>query len=154
MTTLATEPTTHRTSARTDLWKGAGLTVAAAVLLPRVNAVMYDHEKIWRLDHEAAVLAPLVVVLALAVFAAVGPYAWRGAHNRPALGGLVAGVVAVLGVVAFFLSIPIIAGGLAVTLGLEGLRRADQGRRRMATTAAVLGSLGVVAGAVLWLVGA
>jgi hypothetical protein len=150
MTTLLAIPTDSRTS----LWRGAGLTAFGALLLPRVNAVMYDHEKIWQLDHEAAILAPLVVVLAVAVFAAVGPYAWRGPRNRPALAGLVAGVVAVLGVVAYWMSVPIIAGGLAATLGVEGLRRADQGRRRMATTAVVLGSLGVLAGAALWLVGA
>lgn len=140
---------------RANLWKGAGLTAFAAVLFPRVNAVIYDHERIWQLDREAAVLAPLVVVVCLALFAAIGTAAWRGTGNRPALVSLVCGVVAILGVLAFFVSAPIMFGGLAITLGVEGLRRApDRGRRGLAIAGTTLGVLGALAGATLWLVGA
>src|SRR5262245_11346089 len=71
-----------RPHAATSLWKGAALTAAAAVLFPRVNAVIYDDQKIWQLDPEAAVLIPVVVIVTLAVFAVVGRVALRGTDNR------------------------------------------------------------------------
>ena len=141
-----------RTSSRILLWKGAGLTAAAAVVFPRLNAVLHDDLKFWELDPEARVLAPLVVVLTLLVFALVGTAAWRGTGNRPATAGLVCGVLAVVGILAFWLSAPIVLGGLAVTLGTEGLRRQALGRRWQAVAAVALGVAGVVLGALLWLV--
>lgn len=143
--------TAARTESMTNLWKGAGLTAAAAILFPRLNAVMYEHERIWQFDGEDRVLAPLVVVVSLALFAVVGSIAWRGTRNRPALVGLVIAILAVLGVVAYWISAPIILGGLAVTLGMEGRRRAGRGRARMATVAIALGGLATAAGAILWL---
>jgi hypothetical protein len=146
MTTIASP----RVESRSLLWRGAGLTAFAALLFPRLNAVMYDDERIWQLDREAMVLAPLVVLVALGVFAAVGIPAWRGAHNRPARAAVVCGVLGVVGVLAYWISAPIILGGLAVTLGVEGRRRAAEGRRGEAVAGIVLGAIGVVLGAVLW----
>jgi hypothetical protein len=141
--------TAARAETMTHLWKGAGLTAAAAILFPRLNAVMYEHEKIWQFDGEDRVLAPLVVVVALALFAVVGSIAWRGTRNRPALAGLVFAILALLGVVAYWISAPIMLGGLAVTLRVEGRRRG--GRAWMATVAIALGGLATAAGATLWL---
>ena len=139
---------------RTNLWKGAGVTAFAALLFPRINAVIYDNEKIWHLDSEAAMLAPLVVVLSLALFAAVGPVAWRGGDNRPAVVSLVTGALSIVGIVAFWISAPIMFGGLAVTLGIEGVQRAPESqRRRLAVAGIVLGVVGALAGAGLWLAG-
>lgn len=153
MTTIT--QTTGTTAGLTPLWKGAGLTAFAALLFPRVNAVIYDDERIWHLDSEARVLAPLVVLLSLAIFAAIGTAAWRGPRSRAALVAMVTGVVGVLGILAFWISAPIMFGGLAVTLGVEGLRRsADAGRRRHAVAGIVLGLFAMLAGAVLWLAGA
>jgi len=143
--------TAARAETMTHLWKGAGLTAAAAILFPRLNAVMYEHEKIWQFDGEDRVLAPLVVAVALALFAVVGSIAWRGTRNRPALAGLVFAILAVLGVVAYWISAPIMLGGLAVTLGVEGRRRAERGRARIATVAIAIGGLATAAGATLWL---
>jgi hypothetical protein len=114
---------------------------------------MYDGERIWELDPEARVLAPLVVVLALVIFAIVGPWAVRGDRNRSARAGLVVAFLAILGVVAFWLSLPIVLGGLAITLGLEGLRRGDQGRQMEAKVAVAVGALAALAGATMWLTG-
>ena len=152
MSTITTAPTTT-TRSTTRLWQGALATGVLAGLAPRVNAVIYDHEHIWHLDPEARVLFPIVVALPLLLAATVGLWAWRGPHNRPALVGLVLAVVAVLGVLAFFLSAPIVFGGVAATLGLEGRRRADQGRARMATVAVAVGILACLGGTALWLVG-
>ena len=68
-------------------------------------------------------------------------------------GGVAMGVLAVVGVVAFWMSIPIVFGGLALTLGLEGLRRDDRGRRGEARVAVALGAVAAVGGALLWLLG-
>ncbi len=80
---------------------------------------------------------------------------WLGGHARKR--GSVAcstpgiAILAVLGVVAYWISAPIMLGGLAVTLGVEGRRRAGRGRARMATVAIALGGLATAAGAILWL---
>jgi hypothetical protein len=152
MTTVTTAATTTRSTTR--LWQGALATGILAGLAPRVNAVIYDHEHIWHLDPEARVLLPIVVALPFVLTAAVGRWAWQGPGNRPALVGLVLAVLSVLGVVAFFVSAPIVLGGIAATLGLEGRRRVGEGRGRMATTAVVIGCLACLGGTALWLVGA
>lgn len=139
-----------RTATPSLFWKGAAVTAAAALLFPRINAVMYDHEKIWHLDKEAAFLAPIVVVLSLTVFVAIGLPLLR--TGRAATGSLIVGAVAVLsGVVAYWISAPIMLGGLAVTLGLSALEQPQRGGRGFARAGVVLGAVGVVGGAVLWL---
>ena len=150
MTTITAAPATTRST--TPLWQGALATGVLAGLAPRVNAVIYDHEHIWYLDAEARVLLPIVVALPFALAATVGRWAWRGPRNRPALVGLVLSVLSVGGVVAFFVSAPIVLGGLAATLGLEARRRAE-GRVTMATAACVVGILACIGGTALWLAG-
>jgi hypothetical protein len=152
MTTVTTAPTTTTRSA-SRLWQGALATGVLAGMAPRVNAVIYDHEHIWHLDPEARVLLPIVVALPFLLAATVGVWAWRGPRNRPALVGLVLAVVSVVGVLAFFVSAPIVFGGLAVTLGIEGRRRADEGRGRMATVAVMIGILACLGGTAIWLAG-
>jgi hypothetical protein len=152
MSTITTSPTTT-THSTTPLWQGALVTGVLAGLAPRVNAVIYDHEHIWHLDPEARVLLPIVVALPFVLAATVGLWAWHGTRNRPAVAGLVLSIVAVVGVLAFFVSAPIVFGGIAATLGLEGRRRADEGRARMATVAVVVGFLSCLGGAILWLAG-
>src|SRR3954447_1959199 len=105
---MTTVTTVASPRTRSHLWTGAAFTAAAALFFPRMSAVLQDGEKIWQLDSEARVLAPLVVAIALGVLAAVGPWAWRGTRNRPARIGLVVGVLAVLGVVAYWMSVPIV----------------------------------------------
>ena len=150
MSTITTTPTTTARST-TPLWQGAVATGVLAGLAPRVNAVIYDHERIWHLDPEARVLLPIVVALPFLLAATVGRWAWRGERNRPAVTGLVLSIVAVLGVVAFFVSAPIVFGGLAATLGVEGRRRSGEGRSRVATIAVVVGAVACLGGTALWL---
>lgn len=136
------------------LWVGAAITAVAAGLFPRLNAVINEDVLIWHLDPEARILLPLVVALPLLLFALLGRWAWRESDgvNRPAKVGLVCGVVGVVGFLAFFLSLPITFGGLSLTLGFEGKRRASvQGRARYANAAIVLGALAAVGGASVWL---
>ena len=140
----------------TTLWRGAVLTAVAAVLFPRLNAVLYEHQAFWQLDKEAAVLIPIVMIGTLVLFALVGGRAWRRdtGSNSPAKVGLVCGILALAGVVAFFVSAPIFLGGLALTLGLEGTRRAAlEGKHRHAIAAVALGSMAVVVGVAVWLAG-
>ena len=153
MTTATSAPTTISARPTTFLWQGTLATAVLAGLAPRVNAVIYDHEHIWHLDPEARVLLPLVVVLPFVLAATVGVWAWRGRSTRAATTGLVLAVLSVLGVVAFFVSAPIVFGGVAATLGLEGRRRSG-GRSRRAIAAVVVGLLACLGGTVLWLVGA
>lgn len=126
----------------------------AAVLFPRLEAVRNEDAAIWELDSEARVLVPLIVVLTLALFALLGRWAWRreSTDNRPAKVALICGVLGLVGVLVFFVSAPIILGGLALTLGVEGMRRAPrEGRNRQALLGLVLGAVAFVVGAAIWL---
>jgi hypothetical protein len=143
--------TTRSTVPTTRLWQGALLTAVLAGLAPRVNAVLYDHEHIWHHDPEARVLLPVVVALPLVVAATVGLWAWRGSSSRTSRAALLLAALAVLGVLGFFVSLPIVLGGIAATLGLEARRR---GATRGATVATALGLLACLAGTALWLFGA
>jgi hypothetical protein len=139
---------------KTILWRGAAVTALAAVFFPHLEAVKNEDRPLWELwphDREGLLLVPLLIVLAIALFALLGTWAWSGAHNRPAKVGVVCGFLGLVGVLAFFLSTPIIFGGLAVTLGLEGRRRAGtEGRGNQALAAIVVGSVAFVIGAGIW----
>jgi hypothetical protein len=50
------------------LWLGAVATAISAVVFPRLEAVKNEDVAIWDLDGEAMVLAPVIIVLTLAVF--------------------------------------------------------------------------------------
>lgn len=142
------------------LWLGAALTAAAAIFFPRIQGIRAEDESWWRLliffvpqDTEGVILVPLVIVLTVALFALLGRWAWNDpdAQNRPAKAGLACGLLGLVGVLAFFLSAPIVLGGLAVTLGLEGRRRAGtEGRARLATAAVVVGAVAFAIGAGIW----
>lgn len=154
---MRSSPLQHTPANRSQtdrLWVGASLTVVAAVLFPRLNAVIHAGQALWELDSEAVTLIPIIVGVTLVAFATVGRWSWRdrGDTNRPARIGAVCGILGLLGIVAFWLSAPIIFGGLALTLGLEATKRAaGLGRRTEAVTATVLGTSAVLLGAVLWI---
>ncbi len=117
--------------------------------------MVHGVQRPWEIDAEAAVLIPVIVVVTLALFGAVATRAWRSnrSSNRPAVVGLTCGILAPVGILAFFVSAPIILGGLATTLGLEGRRRAAvQGGSRKALAAIALGIAGVLLGAGVWLI--
>ncbi len=136
------------------LWIGATATAIAAVLFPRLEAVKNEDVAVWDLDSEALVLAPLIVVVTLGLFWLVGRWAWRDdkGTNRPARVAVVAAPLGLLGVLAFFLSAPIILGGLGMTLGVEGRRRAEQeGKSTRAMIGVVVGAIAFVIGAATWL---
>ena len=136
------------------LWLGAATTAVAAVFFPHLEAVKNEDVPLWEFwphDREGLFLVPLVIVLTVGIFALVGGWAWRGAGNRPAKVGLVCGILGFVGVLAFFLSAPIMFGGLAITLGVEGRRRAEaEARRTQALAAIVLGAVAAVVGAGIW----
>lgn len=141
-------------SGNTLLWRGALLTALAAVLFPRLNAVLHEGQAFWQLDREGAIGIPAILVVTFALFATVGRWACRdnNTDNRPAKTALVCGILSLLGVVAFFVSAPIVLGGLALTLGLEGVpRAATEGKRAHAVAATALGTVAVLAGAIIWL---
>lgn len=145
---------------RTILWRGALATAAAALFFPKIEAIRNEDAPLWELavffapgDREGLILIPLVILLTIAFFALVGGWAWRdsGARNRPARVGLVAGILGLAGVLAFFLSAPIILGGLAVTLGFEGRRgAATEGRGTEAIAAIAVGAVAFLIGAGIW----
>lgn len=152
-----------RPRSRKLLWIGAAVTAAAAIFFPRIQGIRAENESWWRLlwffvpqDVEGVVLVPIVVVLTLALFALVGRRAWDRSDdsNRPAKTGLVCSLLGFVGVLAFFLSAPILLGGLGATLGIEGYRRAAaSGRGSMAIAAIVLGALSFAVGASMWALG-
>jgi hypothetical protein len=142
------------------LWIGAAVTAAAAIFFPRIQGIRDRDESWWRLltflvpqDTEGLILVPLVILLTLALFATIGRWAWNdvNARNRPAKVGFISGLVGLVGVLAFFLSAPIVLGGLAVTLGLEGRWRSEtEGRAMVAAAAIAVGAVAFLVGAGIW----
>jgi hypothetical protein len=147
----------------TLLWVGAAITALAAVFFPRIQGIRDRDESWWRLawffvpqDLEGVILVPVVILLTLGLFALLGRWAWKDTdgRNRPARVGFVSSLFGFVGVVAFFLSAPIILGGLGTTLGLEGRRRArTRGRGSLAAAAIVIGILSFGFGAAIWVLG-
>lgn len=142
----------ERATNQKRLWIGAAVTTVSVGFFPRLNAVLAEDVAIWHLDAEARVLFPLILVLSILGFVTVGRRAWRDeGDNKPAKTGLICGVLSLLGTIAFFLSLPIMLGGLAATLGIEGRKRAThEGRGRQADAATALGAVGFVVGATIW----
>jgi hypothetical protein len=148
---------------KTLLWAGAALTACAAVFFPRIQGIRDTGDSWWRLatffvpqDREGLVLVPLVILLTIALFAFVGRWAWEDSSggNRPAKVGFVFALLGFVGVLAFFLSTPIILGGLGATLGAEGRRRRDaEGRGTLAGAAIALGMAAFAVGAAIWVFG-
>ncbi|MGH8894565.1 MAG: hypothetical protein ACRDWY_14865 [Actinomycetes bacterium] len=138
------------------LWGAAAATAFAAVFFPHLEAVKNEDRPIWEFwphDREGLVLVPLILVLTLALFALLGGWALstRTTSNRPATVGAVCAILGLVGVLAFWLSAPIILGGLGLTLGLEGRRRSGtEGRGRQALAAIVIGAVALVVGAGIW----
>ena len=145
---------------RTLLWWGAAATSAAALFFPKIEGIRNHGRPPWQLliffvplDVEGLILIPIVVASTFALFWLLGGWAWRDARgrNRPARVGWVCGVLGIVGVVAFWLSAPIVLGGLAVTLGLQGRRLAPtEGRHGEAVAALVVGACAIAIGAVMW----
>ena len=144
----------------TLLWAGAIVTALAAIFFPRIQGIRDRDESWWRLawffvpqDLEGVILVPIVILLTIALFALVGRWSWRdrGARNRPAKVGLVSSLLGIAAVVVFWLSGPIILGGLGTTLGFEGRRRARaEGRAAVAAAAIVVGIVAFAIGASIW----
>ncbi len=91
-----------------------------------------------------------MVAITIALFWLIGGWAVRDANerNRPARVGLVCGI---LGVVLFWLSIPIILGGLAILLGLQARHlHATEGRGSEAIAALITGTAAITVGAIMW----
>ena len=136
------------------------MTAAAAVFFPRIQGIRDQDESWWRLlwffvpqDLEGVILVPVVTGLTLVLFAVVGRWAWKdtSGRNRPASVGLVCSLLGIVGVLVFFLSAPIIFGGLGTTLGVEGRRRAStDGRGALAVAATVVGIAAFLMGASIW----
>ena len=141
---------------KTLLWGAAAATAFAAIFFPHLEAVKNKGQSVWEIwphDLEGTILVPLVIVLTIALFAFVGGWAWSdtGAHNRPAKVGLVCDFFDLLGMLAFFLSAPIIFGGLALALGVEGRRRSGtEGRGALALGAIAVGAVASLVGAAIW----
>jgi hypothetical protein len=147
------------TRSHTMLWVGAVATAFAAFFFPHLEAVKNEDRPFWEFwphDREGWILAPPVIAFTVALFALLGRWAWRptAPGNRAAKVGLSCAVLGLAGVVAFWLSLPIIFGGMGLTLGLEGRRRASTaGSGRQALAAIIIGALAFVVGAGFWVLG-
>lgn len=157
---LSQDLTTGIVVPRSTLWLFATATAAAALFFPKIEGIRNHGRSPWQLliffvplDFEGLILVPLIVAATFALFWFLGGWALRdaGGRNRPARVGLVCGLLGLVGIVAFWLSVPIILGGLAIMLGLQARRlRATEGRSGEAVAALVAGTCAVAAGAVMW----
>jgi hypothetical protein len=135
---------------------GAAVTLLAALVLPRLRPVAGGGAGV---DAGDAVLAAVLVVATIVLFGIVGASALQRdtGTNRPATVGLAATGAPLVAMFLPFgplsrptLTIWILCAGLALTLGLEGARRARvDGRRGRSVVALALGAAELTVAAVL-----
>jgi hypothetical protein len=156
MTTVEAHRPTSGRAARTRLWWAGLLTLVAAAGLPRLNDYISPSENGGRLDREELIFLIVIAVVTVLLFGVLARWAVQAPPDsgRPARVGLVCSVLGLVGILAFYLSAPIILGGLGATLGYEARkRRALAGHGRMAVAALVIGGVAALIGIVVWLVG-
>ena len=152
----ATVPQAAARATTTRLWWAGLLTLAAAVGLPRLNDYIRSSENGGRLDREEAIFLLVVVAVTIALFGLLARWAVHAppGSGRPAKVGLVCSILGLVGILAFFVSAPIVLGGLGATLGYEARKRAAvAGHGRMALAAMVIGVIAAGTGMGIWLVG-
>jgi hypothetical protein len=155
----ADEATVPQASARATtrlLWWAGLLTLVAAVGFPRLNDYISSSENGGRLDREEAIFLIAIAAVTLLLFGLLARWAVhaRPDSGRPARVGLVCSILGLVGILAFFVSAPIILGGLGATLGYEARKRsAVAGHGRMALAALVIGAIAAGTGMGIWLVG-
>lgn len=156
----APSPAAVATVPRSTLFLFATITAAAALFFPKIEGIRNHGRSPWQLlyffvplDLEGLILGPLLIAITFVLFWLVGGWALTnaGGHNRPARVGLVCGILGLAAVVAFWLSMPIILGGLAITLGIQARHlQATEGRRGEALAALITGAGAIAVGAIMW----
>lgn len=152
----ATAPQGPVRAATTRLWWAGLLTLVAAVGFPRLNDYLSSSENGGRLDREEVIGLIVVAVVTLLLFGVLARWAVHAPADsgRPAKVGLVCSILGLVGILVFFVSAPIILGGLGAALGYEARRRAAvAGHGRMAFAAMVIGGTAALIGMVIWLLG-
>ena len=145
---------------RRFLWYAGAATATAALFFPKIEGIRNHGRPLWQLliffvplDVEGLILIPVIVLVTLTLFQLVGGWALKDteARNRPARAGVVVGILGLFGIVLFWISAPIILGGLAITLGLAGRQLASaRGRSSTALAALILGACSALVGAIMW----
>jgi hypothetical protein len=143
-----------------NIWAWATITAAAALFFPKIEGIRNHGHSAWGLlyffvplDLEGAIIIPPLIAITFVLFRYLGGWALRDANvqNRPARTGLVTGVLGIVGIIAFWVSAPIVLGGLAIMLGLVGRRLAAvEGRGVESSVAITLGVTAATAGAIMW----
>lgn len=143
-----------------SIWAWATITAAAALFFPKIEGIRNHGHSAWGLlyffiplDLEGLIIIPPLIAITFVLFRYLGGWALRDANgrNRPARTGLVTGALGIVGIVAFWVSAPIVLGGLAIMLGLAGRRLAAvEGRGVASSIAITLGITAATAGAIMW----
>jgi hypothetical protein len=152
----ATAPQGPVRAATTRLWWAGLLTLVAAIGFPRLNDYLSSSENGGRLDREEVVFLIVIAAVTLLLFGVLARWAVHAPADsgRPARVGLICSILGLVGILAFFVSAPIILGGLGAALGYEARRRsAVAGHGRIALAALVIGGMAAVTGMAIWLLG-
>jgi hypothetical protein len=152
----ATVPPEAARAAATRLWWAGLLTLVAATGFPRLNDYLSNTENGGRLDREEAIFLIVIAAVTMLLFGLLGRWAMQAPRDsgRLARVGLVCSILGLVGILLFWVSAPIVLGGLGATLGYEArLRSAVAGHGRMALAALVIGAMAAVTGMGIWLVG-
>ncbi len=156
MTTVETHRPRGDRAAMTRVWWAGLLTLAAAAGFPRLNDYISPSENGGRLDREELIGLIAIAAATVLLFGVLARWAVQAPPDsgRPATVGLVCSILGLAGILLFWVSAPIILGGLGATLGYEARRRrALAGHGRMAFAAVVIGGVAALIGIVVWLVG-
>ena len=126
MTTVEAHGASSDRAATTRVWWAGLLTLVAAVGFPRLNDYISQSENGGRLDREEVIFLIAIAAVTILLFGVLARWAVQAPPDsgRPAKVGLVCSILGLVGILAFYVSAPIILGGLGATLGYEGRKRA------------------------------
>lgn len=130
------------------VWRGAGVALAGALALSAYSTFVGETKE--QQTDSYWIVALVVAAITAAVFTwVVGrSMSKTDQENSPAITGLVASILGVVTVAAFWSGLPVVLGFAGVLLGYEGRSRAEQGARRggMALAALIVGIVAIAAG--------
>ena len=130
------------------VWRGAGVALAGALALSAYSTFVGETKE--QQTGSYWIVALVVGAITAAVFTwVVGRSMSKpDEENSSARAGLVASILGVVTVAAFWSGLPIVLGSAGVLLGYEARNRAERGARRggMALAALIIGIVAIAAG--------
>lgn len=130
------------------VWRGAGVALAGALALSAYSTFVGETKAQQTGSYWMVALVVGAITAAVFVFLVARSMSKTDEENSPAKAGLVASILGVVTVAAFWSGLPVVLGSAGVLLGYEARDRAERGAPRggIALAALIVGIVAIAAG--------